>query len=275
MTLTEKDMILYALGVGFSKDPLNKQHFKFTYEKDEDFQGFFTLASVIAHKVDNVMGMPGFPAFNPMMLLYGEENIDIYKPITNEGTLRVEERVVDISDKGKLTTVSEESLIKNKETGETLVKIVRTLMIRGVGGFGYKGGAASIKYPEIPKRAPDATVEDQTLPSQAILYRLNGDMNPLHVDPDMAALGGFDKPILHGLASYGYTARLIYDKYCNGNPQAIAKFSARFTSHVFPGETLVVELWKEGNTIVFQSKTKERGKVCNRGFAELRETPKL
>ncbi len=91
----------------------------------------------------------------------------------------------------------------------------------------------------------------------------------------MAAMGGFDRPILHGLASYGFTARVIYEKYCNGNPQALSKFSARFTSHVFPGETLVVEMWKEGNTIVFQSKTKERGIVCNKGFAEIRETPKL
>ncbi len=100
-----------------------------------------------------------------MMLLYGEENIEILKPIPSDTQLRVEERVADLSDKGKLTAVVEESLIKNKATGETLVKIVRTLMIRGVGGFGYKGGAAAIKYPDIPKRAPDAILEDQTLPS--------------------------------------------------------------------------------------------------------------
>lgn len=80
---------------------------------------------------------------------------------------------------------------------------------------------------------------------------MSGDLNPLHIDPDMAAVGGFDKPILHGLASYGFTARMIYEKYCNGNPRALAKFCARFTSHVFPGETLVVEMWKEGNFVIF------------------------
>jgi len=159
-------MILYALAIGFSKDPMNREHFKFTYENDENFQAFSTMPSVIAHRVSELMfSIPGFPKFNPMMLLYGEENIEIIKPITSDIKLRVEERVADISDKGKLTTLTEESLIKNKDTGETLVKIIRTLMIRGVGGFGHKGGVVVVKYPEIPKRAPDYVAEDQTLPS--------------------------------------------------------------------------------------------------------------
>ena len=112
-----------------------------------------------------MFSIPGFPKFNPMMLLYGEENIEIIKPITSDIKLRVEERVADISDKGKMTALTEESLIKNKDSGEVLVKIIRTLMIRGVGGFGHKGGAVVVKYPDIPKRAPDAVSEDQTLPS--------------------------------------------------------------------------------------------------------------
>ena len=91
----------------------------------------------------------------------------------------------------------------------------------------------------------------------------------------MSSLGGFDKPILHGLCTYGFTARVIYEKYCNGDPKVLSKFGARFTSHVFPGETLVVEVWKEGNRLIFTSKTKERGKVCLRGYAELREQAKL
>lgn len=276
VTLTNNEMILYALAIGFSKDPLNKDHFKFTYENDENFQAFSTMPAVIAHRQsDQIFSIPGFPKFNPMMLLYGEENIEILKPITADVKLRVEERVADISDKGKMTALTEESLIKNKETGETLVRILRTLMIRGVGGFGHKGGAVVINYPEIPKRAPDTTVEDTTAPNQAFIYRLCGDLNPLHVDTDMAEIAGFERPILHGLCSYGFTARVIYEKYCNGNPKALAKYGARFTSHVFPGETLVVEIWKEGTNLIFQSKTKERGKVVLKGFAELREQAKL
>jgi hypothetical protein len=107
-----------------------------------------------------------------MMLLYGEENLEFYKPITSDLNLRVEERIADIADKGKMTALTEESLIKNKDTGETLVKILRSLMIRGVGGYGYKGGAAAVHYPEIPKRAPDAVIESASNPSQALLYRL-------------------------------------------------------------------------------------------------------
>lgn len=274
--LTNTELILYALGIGFQQDPLNTDHFKFTYENDGDFQAFATMPSVIAHRQsENVLTIPGFPAFNPMMLLYGEENLEFYKPITADMKLRVEERVADLSDKGKMTSLTQESLIKNAETGELLVKILCSLMIRGVGGYGYKGGAAATIYPDIPKRDPDATLESTSTANQAFLYRLSGDLNPLHVDLDMAALGGFEKPIIHGLCSAGVTARMIYEKYCNGNPQGLAKFSTRFLSHVFPGETYIVEIWKNGNNLVFQTKTKERGKVAVRGFAELKEQPKL
>ena len=274
--LSNNELILYALGVGFSQDPLNKDHFKFTYENDGEFQAFSTMPSVIAHRQsDLVLNIPGFPQFNPMMLLYGEENLEFFKPITSDLKLRVEERIADVADKGKMTGLTEESLIKNADTGETLVKILRTLMIRGVGGYGHKGGAVAVKYPEIPSRAPDAVVESKSQPNQALLYRLNGDLNPLHIDPDMAELGGFEKPIIHGLCSSGFTARMVYEKYCNGDPKALSKFSTRFLSHVFPGETYQVEIWKDGNTLIFQTKTKERGKVAVRGFAELREAPKL
>ncbi len=159
-------MILYSLSIGFNRDPLNKDHFKYTYEKDEDFQGFSTIPTIIAHrKSDENVTIPGFPKFNPMMLLYGEEYVELMKPITPDVKLVVEERVADIADKVKMTSLSEESLIKNKETGEVLAKVIRTVIIRGIGGFGYKGGNINIKYPNIPKRAPDAIVEDPTLPS--------------------------------------------------------------------------------------------------------------
>jgi len=124
------------------------------------------MASVIAHRNSGeLMGTPGMPKFNPMMLLYGEENIEIISPITPDVKLRVEERIVDLADKGKLAAVTEETLIKNASTGEVFVKILRKLILRGAGGFGHKGGSKDIAYPEIPKRAPDAILEDKTLPS--------------------------------------------------------------------------------------------------------------
>jgi hypothetical protein len=124
------------------------------------------MGSVIAHRnSEQIMSIPGFPPFNPMMLLYGEENLEIMKPITPDLTLRVEERIFDVADKGKMTAVTEESLIKNAATGETHVRILKTLMIRGVGGFGYKGGPGAIKYPDIPNRAPDAIIEGPSYPN--------------------------------------------------------------------------------------------------------------
>eukprot|EP00347_Sterkiella_histriomuscorum_P004369 403360719 len=276
VTLTNNEIMLYAATVGFSQDPLNEQHLRFTYENHENFSTFSTMASVIAHrKSGELFSVPGTPPLNPMMLLYGEENIQILKPITGDQTLRIEERIADIADKGKMIAVTEESLIKNKETGELLVKILRTLIIRGVKDFGTKGKTPLVVYPAAPKRTPDNIAQDKTQANQAILYRLNGDYNPLHVDKGFAEVGGFERPILHGLCTYGFTARMIYDTYCNGDPNLLKSFNSRFVSHVYPGETLIVESWKEGNIIVFQTKTKERGLVCLRGFAELREQPKL
>ena len=114
-----------------------------------------------------------------------------------------------------------------------------------------------------------------TTPNLAILYRLNGDRNPLHIDPDMASMGGFDKPILHGLCFFGITARAIQQHFFKINPDAMKQIGVRFTSHVFPGETLVISGWKEGDTIIFSTSTKERGKVVISGFVKVAPTPKL
>jgi hypothetical protein len=172
---------------------LNLDHFKFTYEADENFQAFATMASVIAHRnAEMVLSIPGFPRFNPMTLLYGEENLEIFGEIKPDTLLKVEERIFDVADKTKMTALTEESLIKNAETGQVLVRILKTLMIRGVGGYGYKGGPGAVKYPDIPTgRAPDVVAEGISYPNQAILYRLNGDNNPLHINPDVAEVGGF------------------------------------------------------------------------------------
>ena len=162
----------------------------------------------------------------------------------------------------------------NKETRELHTTVRSSLIVRGLGGFGYKGTIKSA-IPQMPKRQPDFVKEESTTPNQAFLYRLCNDRNPLHVDPQMAAIGGFDKPILHGLCSYGFSARVIQEKFCPENPDALGEINARFTSHVFPGETLVVMCWKEGDKVVFATKTKERGKVVVMGYVQLKPQAKL
>lgn len=164
--------------------------------------------------------------------------------------------------------------ITDKATGELLARVTTHLFVRGIGGFGERGKVKN-NYPEPPARAADATRALTTTTNQAFLYRLNGDFNPLHVDPQMSAMGGFDVPILHGLCTYGITARAIFEQYHPEDASRLKKIAGRFTSHVFPGETLVVEMWKNGNHIIFHTKTKERGKVVLKGVCELREEAKM
>lgn len=157
-----------------------------------------------------------------------------------------------------------QSDIFDKETNELKAKLYTTLFIRGIGGFGSKGFYKN-DIPEDQSTPPQHEVQCTTEPNQAVLYRLNGDYNPLHIDPAMSELGGFKTPILHGLCTYGISARAIFETYHKEDPQLLQSVSARFTSHVFPGETLIVAMWKEGNKVVFQTRTKERGLVVCKG----------
>jgi len=190
------------------------------------------------------------PEVNPMMLLHGEEVVDFYKKIEPGKTYKMQESMVDASDKGKMGIFAQEAVITEKDTGIVAAKVYSTAVIRGLGGFGYKGKVKQ-PFPKIPTRDPDHVSIEPSYPWQAFLYRLSNDLNPLHVDPDMAALANFDKPIVHGLCSFGFSGRAIYEKYCNGKPDMFARIGCRFTSYVFPGETYVVEMWKEGNGVIF------------------------
>ena len=146
--------------------------------------------------------------------------------------------------------------------------------IVGLGGFGHKG-VVNQEYPNPPKRNPDFTTEEQTAVNQAFFYRLSGDTNPLHVDPNMSKMGGFKVPILHGLCTKGNTVRAVQEHFFKADPYLMSECSSRFTGHVFPGETLVVEAWKEGDTIIYSTKTKERGKNVLKGYLKLKAGAKL
>jgi len=224
--------------------------------------------------LDKLFSIKGVPQFNPMMLLHGEQTVISYKPILPGTVCKTKTVATDIADKvkGALLTVT---ITLSDETGSfKYADCIFRFFIRGLGGFGDKGLDNST-IPSVPKRAPDSVSEEKTEENLALLYRLSGDINPLHIDPNMAALGGFEKPILHGLCTYGISVRSVYEKFCGGDPNKIKSMSARFTSHVFPGETLIVESYKEGNQILFETKTKERGKVSVVGVVELREDAKL
>jgi acyl dehydratase len=278
-SVTTKESILYALGIGFSQDPLKTEDFTFTYELNDEFKVFPTYAVCLCSQNLNffevLLDCPGLPQFNPMMLLHGEQRVEFFKPIPVDSKLKSVGSIINVADKGKGALITFE--IKTYEVAENNTENLLfvnqiSVFIRGIGGFNYKG-LPQKGLPAKPKRSPDALVDEKTTSNQAIIYRLSGDTNPLHIDPNMAAMGGFDRPILHGLCFFGLASKAVYQKYCVENVNAIKAVQARFTSHVFPGETVRFSLWKEGNTVVFSGSTVERGLECIVGSVELNETP--
>lgn len=150
-----------------------------------------------------------------------------------------------------------------------------SVFIRKLGGFGFKGKNTTPVLPKKPTKAPCAVFVEKTTPNQAILYRLNGDYNPLHIDPSMAAMGGFDKPILHGMCFYGLMAKAVVSKFCDNDSTRVAAVQARFTSHVFPGDTIEFSLWKDGDRVIVSGATQERKLECILGVVELKPAAKL
>lgn len=200
-----------------------------------------------------------------MMLLHGEQYLEIRSfPIPTEATLVAYPKLVEVVDKGNAAVVVTGSTTKDKNTGKDVFYNESTAFIRGSGGFGgaSKGAdrGASSKVFKPPQRKPDTVVEEKTTEEQACVYRLSGDRNPLHVDPDFSKVGGFDVPILHGLCFFGIAGKHVLQSY-----GMFRNIKVRFAGVVLPGQTLVTEMWKEGNTVVFQQKVKETGKLSISG----------
>lgn len=265
----EYNAIIYALGVGVSRDPMNLNDLNFTYERAEDFKVLPTFGVTVG-KLDSLfaglLACEGMPDFNPMMLLHGEHKLELVKPFPRKQKLTGRVVISDVADKGKGALVTLTSTVSD-EKNEVVCRNIHKLFIRGIGGFGDKG-LTSEAPPTVPSTPPHKVSIDATTANQAILYRLAGDYNPLHISPDMAALGGFDKPILHGLCFFGFAGRAVLRDFLGDDIRRFKSISARFTSHVFPGETLVTEMWQSGQQVFFQQKTQERGKVCSQGVVE-------
>ncbi len=261
----ERDVSLYALGVGAAENPLDPKSLSLVYEMSgEGFHTLPTFAVVPAMKVifdgfkrgDKAPGMNyGFER-----VLHGEQYTELKRPLPARAKLRHELKCKDVYDKGKNAIVIM-GIKTFDESGEELAYNEVSTVVRGAGGWGgERGPSAEINVP--PSRAPDAVVEEKTRENQALLYRLSGDINPLHADPAFAQGFGFDKPILHGLCTYGFAARAVIRAFSGGDPRFFKSIKVRFADSVFPGETLVTEMWKEAEgRIVFRTKVKERDKV--------------
>lgn len=265
----ERDVALYALGVGAPADPLDPDELKFVYElSGAGFVALPTFSTIALSRMVATLlgGLPGVPSFNPMLLVHGEHAITLHRPTPTRGTLEVRPHVSAVYDKGSGAVIVID-LDVSAEDAE-IAHHQASLFIRGLGGFGGERGPSSVEW--TPDRAPDATHEERTSPAQALLYRLSGDINPLHADPGLAALGGFDRPILHGLCSYGYAARAMLKHLCGNDPSRLREMRARFAKPVFPGETLRTDLWREGEGLFFRTSVVERGEVAlSHGVAQV------
>lgn len=261
------DTLLYALSVGAGADPVDPIEQRFVFERN--LVALPTQAVVLCHP--GPWGSdPGFEIDGPR-ILYAQQHTKLYRPLPTSGRLRGREKIVALVDKGAakglLMTMRRE--IVDDPTGEPIATLDATAMCRGDGGCGAALG--EIAPPHIvPDRKPDRCKDISTLPQQALLYRLNGDMNPIHADPDLARRIGFDRPILHGLCSYAIAGRALIEQWCDGDATQLRSLGVRFTAPLYPGETLAVESWRDGATLSFRALAKDRGvKVLDNGVAEV------
>jgi len=269
----EKDVMLYALGVGFMRDPLNEQELPFAYEGGT-LKVVPTFASVIprGEAPPERQRMPRKSSLNFALVVDGERRITFHKPLPAKGTVLADERILDILDKGegRGAVLIQERVVREQNSGDKLFTVVSSIFARGDGGFGGKpqGGP---QLHEIPARAPDHVAEVDTRADQAFLYALCGDRNPLHRDPAIARAVGFPRPILHGLCSFGTACRAVLSTLAAYQPERIKQFDVRFSKPVFPGETLVVEMWADGGTISWRAGVKERPGIIalNNGLCRL------
>jgi acyl dehydratase len=269
---SERDTMLYALGLGFGQDPMDRGALRFVYEKG--LQAVPTMATT--------MGSPGIWWRDPrtgadaVKLVHGEQDIRVHKPLAPSGTLVARNRVVSLTDKGAgkgAIAVLLRTLV-DEASGETVAESRNVTFLRGDGGFSETSGVSDPgpePLPAVPDRAADIEVSYATRPETALIYRLSGDVNPLHADPDIAAKAGFHAPILHGLCTYGMGARAVIEQVLGHDAARLKRLAVRFTSPVGPGETVRYELWREGDTVLRLRATVDARKtvVLNNGLVEI------
>lgn len=267
-TYRAKDTILYALGLGFGIDPVDTAQLRFCYENE--LKALPTMAVVLAH--------PGFWArdldtgIDWVKVVHGEQGLVLHKPLPPSGTVVGVNRIVEVIDKGsgKGALVFSERKIFDKATGDHLATVSQTTFCRGDGGFGGPERAQPTPH-RVPDRPADLSCDLPTSPQSALIYRLSGDYNPLHADPEVAKAAGFPRPILHGLATFGVAGHALLKGVCDYDPGLIDSIGARFTAPVFPGETFRTEIWRDSNVVSFQVRCLERDVVAiANGRMELR-----
>jgi acyl dehydratase len=253
----ERDVMLYALGVG-------AKELTFIFER-----GLKTLPTfAVIPAFPALLGLSAGVEINPVMLLHGEQAFRLNKEIPTSGSLTTTGKVTGVYDKGKGALVTLETTTKDAG-GETVFTNTSGVFVRGAGGFGGDRGPEAGNA--APDRGPDKSVEMPTLDIQAAIYRLSGDRNPLHIDPAFAAMAGYDRPILHGLCSFGHVGRAVLQEYCGNDTGKFVGLSCRFSGVVYPGDTIITDMWDAGNgKILVQARTQEGRVVISNAAAEVK-----
>jgi len=263
-----KDCMLYALGVGLGHDPMNEDELAFVYEKN--LKVLPTMATVLAHSGSLVRNPDS--GINWLMVVNGEQGFTLQRPLAPEGALIGRTRIVEVVDKGpgKGALLFTERQITDKATGAAIATVTQTIFCRGDGGFGGPKRETPAPHP-LPARAPDAICDLGTRPEMALIYRLNGDYNPLHAEPAAAKAAGYPRPILHGLGTFGVSGHALLKTMCGYDPARLVAFACRFSAPVFPGETIRTEMWRDGAIVSFRARVVERDVIAiNNGRAEVR-----
>lgn len=249
-----KDIILYHLGVGAGiAGSTNPVELGYTYERGLKALPTFAVTPIM----DLLLGLNDIDGIDidVTQLLHGEQDLTIHRPIPTRADATHTARVADVFDKGAAALIV--LVVETSDADGPLCTNRVSLFARGEGGFGGERGTSTLEAP--PARAPDIVVESPTMEHQALIYRLAGDMNPLHVDPALATAVGFDKPILHGLCTYGIVAKAVVDYALDADPTAVSRYQARFSGIVYPGETIVTSIWREPDRVHVTADTAERG----------------
>lgn len=266
-TLTPRDCMLYALGVGVGLRPEAPEDLQFVYE--DGLKVFPAMVNVICH--------PGAWIKEPELgidwvkILHGEQSYTLHKPLMPGQTYVGSYRVTDVIDKGvgKGAMVYLEKALKDKVSGEVVSTVTSTYVLRGDGGC---GGTTDVAPPvhTVPDRPADDSISVATLPQAGLIYRLSGDYNPIHASPEIARKAGFERPILHGLCTMGIATRALLQGCCEDRPERLRSVKLRFSSPVYPGETILTEIWRESTGVSFRATAVDRKVVVlNNGYAEI------
>lgn len=262
---TVDETLLYAVSVGAGQEPLDELALTTENSEGVDQQVVPLFAAVLSQRA----ARPDIGDFDRSKLVHAEQHLEVHRPLAPEGSAFVTARVGEIFDKGKgaLVWTEAEGL---DEDGGRLFSARSAAYIRGAGGFG--GQRGSSEEWSAPQRPADAVVPLRLRPEQALLYRLNGDHNPLHSDPAFADRGGFDRPILHGMCTLGFSCRALVAAVADGDAGALTRIGGRFVNPVLPGDTLSLQIWREGDEVWFRTLRSDGSPAVDRGTARVRRT---